>query len=66
MTPEETREVAAGWLVFRDGPGGGKQVGVRVDRVIARTRVLDRGTLCILGYYRDLPAMRFWNGPLMY
>jgi len=26
--------------------------------------LLDTGTLCVLGYYRDLPAIRVWNGPL--
>jgi hypothetical protein len=25
---------------------------------------LDTGTLCVLGYYRDIPAVRVWNGPL--
>jgi probable phosphoglycerate mutase len=27
--------------------------------------LLDTGTLCDLGYYRDIPAMRVWNGPLL-
>jgi hypothetical protein len=27
--------------------------------------LLDTGTLCILGYYRDVPAVRVWNGPLV-
>jgi probable phosphoglycerate mutase len=26
--------------------------------------LLDTGTLCVLGYYRDVPAVRTWNGPL--
>jgi probable phosphoglycerate mutase len=26
--------------------------------------LLDTGTLCILGYYRDVPAVKVWNGPL--
>lgn len=26
--------------------------------------LLDTGTLCILGYYREIPAVRIWNGPL--
>ena len=26
--------------------------------------LLDTGTLCVLGYYRDVPAVRVWNGPL--
>jgi len=27
--------------------------------------LLDTGTLSVLGYYRDLPAVRVWNGPLI-
>ena len=27
--------------------------------------LLDTGTLCILGYYRDIPAVKIWNGPLL-
>ncbi len=26
--------------------------------------LLNTGTLCILGYYRDIPAVRVWNGPV--
>ena len=26
--------------------------------------LLDTGTLCVLSYYYDLPAVRVWNGPL--
>jgi broad specificity phosphatase PhoE len=26
--------------------------------------LLDTGTLSVLGYYRDIPAVRIWNGPL--
>jgi broad specificity phosphatase PhoE len=26
--------------------------------------LLDTGSLCILGYYRDIPAVKVWNGPL--
>jgi hypothetical protein len=26
--------------------------------------LLDTGTLCVLGYYRDAPAVKVWNGPL--
>jgi len=26
--------------------------------------LLDTGTLCILGYYHDIPAVKVWNGPL--
>ena len=101
LTPRQIRESSPHWLIFRDGCPGGEtpeQVGARVDRVIARTRALDRdillfahghvlrvlaarwiglppeggqhflldtGTLCVLSYYRDVPAIRIWNGPLM-
>jgi broad specificity phosphatase PhoE len=27
--------------------------------------LLDTGTLCVLGYYRDAPAVKVWNGPLV-
>jgi broad specificity phosphatase PhoE len=27
--------------------------------------LLDTGTLCVLGYYRDIAAVRVWNGPLI-
>jgi broad specificity phosphatase PhoE len=27
--------------------------------------LLDTGTLCILGYYRDVPAVKVWNGALV-
>jgi broad specificity phosphatase PhoE len=26
--------------------------------------LLDTGTLCVLGYYREVPAVHIWNGPL--
>jgi broad specificity phosphatase PhoE len=101
LTPEQIHEVAAGWLIFRDGCPDGEtpeQVGARVDRVIARSRavdadivlfahghvlrvlgarwiglparggqhfLLDTGTLCVLSYYREIPAVRIWNGPLI-
>jgi len=26
--------------------------------------LLDTGTLSVLGYYHDVPAVRVWNGPL--
>ena len=26
--------------------------------------LLDTGALCVLGYYRDVPAVKVWNGPL--
>src|SRR5215510_11626690 len=27
--------------------------------------LLDTGTLSVLGYYREIPAVKVWNGPLM-
>lgn len=27
--------------------------------------LLDTGTLCVLGHYRDAPAIKIWNGPLV-
>jgi probable phosphoglycerate mutase len=27
--------------------------------------LLDTGTLCVLGYYRDIPAVKVWNGPFI-
>jgi hypothetical protein len=27
--------------------------------------LLNTGTLCVLGYYRDIPAVKVWNGPLL-
>jgi broad specificity phosphatase PhoE len=101
LTPKQIEEMAAGWLIFRDGCPGGEtpeHVGVRVDRVIARSRavegdtalfahghvlrvfvarwiglppgggqhfLLNTGTLCVLSYYRKIPAVRIWNGPLL-
>ena len=26
--------------------------------------LLDTGTWCLFGYYRDIPAVKIWNGPL--
>ena len=26
--------------------------------------LLGTGTLCVLGYYRDVPAVKIWNGPI--
>ena len=100
LTTEQIHEGAPDWLLFRDGCPGGEtpeQVGVRVDRVIARLRavngnvvlfahghvlrvlvarwiglhagggqhfLLGTGTLCVLGYYREIPAVKIWNAPL--
>jgi broad specificity phosphatase PhoE len=47
LTPKQIREMAPGWLIFRDGCPGGEapeHVGVRVDRVIARSRAVEGET----------------------
>jgi broad specificity phosphatase PhoE len=58
-------------------PGGGGDVAIfahgHVLRVLGARWIglpsiggehflLDTGTLCVLGYYRDVPAVRIWNG----
>jgi broad specificity phosphatase PhoE len=45
------RVLAARWIGL---PAGGGQ-----------HFLLDTGTLCVLGYYRDIPAVRIWNRPLI-
>jgi probable phosphoglycerate mutase len=48
LRPEEIHKVTPGWLIFRDGCPSGEtpeQVGARVDRVIERTRAIDRDIL---------------------
>ncbi len=44
------RVLAARWVGL--APGAGQHF------------LLDTGTLCVLGYYREIPAVRVWNGPL--
>jgi len=44
------RVLAARWI--GSPPGAGRHF------------LLDTGTLCVLGYYRDVPAVKVWNGPL--
>ena len=44
------RVLAARWIGLP--PGGGQHF------------LLDTGTLSVLGYYHDVPAVRIWNGPL--
>ena len=34
-------------------------------RVLNQHFLLDMDTPCVLGYYRYIPAVRVWNGPLM-
>ena len=44
------RVLVARWIALP--PGGGQRF------------LLDTGTLCVLGYYRDVPAIRVWNAPI--
>jgi probable phosphoglycerate mutase len=44
LTPKQIHAMAPGWMLFKDGCPGGEsleQVGARVDRVIARVRVVE-------------------------
>ena len=45
------RVLVARWIGFPAGAG--------------QHFLLDTGTLCVLGYYRENPAVRVWNGPLL-
>jgi probable phosphoglycerate mutase len=45
------RVFAARWIGLP--PGGGQHF------------LLNTGTLCVLGYYREIPAVRIWNGALV-
>jgi probable phosphoglycerate mutase len=52
LTPEEIDEVAPGWMIFTNGCPGGEspaEVGVRVDRVIAKIRALP-GHVALFGH----------------
>jgi len=44
------RVLVARWIEFPAGAG--------------QHFLLDTGSLCVLGYYRDIPAVKIWNGPL--
>jgi broad specificity phosphatase PhoE len=45
------RVFAARWIELP--PGGGQHF------------LLNTGTLCVLSYYHEIPAVRIWNGPLL-
>ena len=48
LTSREIRATAPGWLLFRDGCPGGEQpreIGARVDRVIAKVRAVEGNVL---------------------
>ena len=101
VTTTQIREVAPGWVLFRDGCPAGEtpeQVAARVDRVIVRSRAIDgdvvlfahghvlrvlaarwiglsalggqhfmlrTGTVSVLGFYREIPAIRVWNAAVL-
>jgi broad specificity phosphatase PhoE len=101
LTTKQIREVAPGWVVFRDGCPAGEapeQVAARVDRVIVRSHAIDgdvvlfahghvlrvlaarwiglsalggqhfmlrTGAVSVLGFYREIPAVRVWNAALL-
>ena len=48
LTPDQIHAMATGWLLFRDGCPGGEQpreIGARVDRVIAKVRAVEGNVL---------------------
>ena len=45
------RQLAARWI--------GSQAGAE------QRFLVDTGTLCVLGHYHDIPAVRVWNGHLL-
>jgi probable phosphoglycerate mutase len=49
-----TRGCACSWRAGSGCPPGGGQ-----------HFLLNTGTLCVLSYYREIPAVRTWNGPLL-
>jgi probable phosphoglycerate mutase len=46
------RVLAARWIGLP--PSGGQHF------------LLNTGTLCVLGFYYEIPAVRIWNGPLIH
>ena len=67
LTPKQIHKIAPGWLIFRDGCPGGEtpeQVGVRVDRVIARSRAVAGNTaLFAHGHLLRVLAARWIGRP---
>ena len=39
--------------------------GLLAKKSFGQHFLLDTGTLCVLGYYRDIPAGKIWNRPLV-
>jgi broad specificity phosphatase PhoE len=69
LTSQQIREMAPGWLIFRDGCPGGEmpeQVAQRVDRVIARARALD-GNVALFahGHVLRVLAARWLDLPVL-
>jgi broad specificity phosphatase PhoE len=67
LTTPEIRRDRPGWTVWRDGPAGGEtvgEVGVRVDRVIARARAGEGDTLAFAhGHVLRILAARWLDQP---
>jgi probable phosphoglycerate mutase len=65
LTPEQIHAKAPGWMLFRDGSPGGespREIGARVDRVIARVRAVEgHVTLFAHGHVFRVFAAR-WMG----
>jgi probable phosphoglycerate mutase len=97
LTASQIQQTNPDWMIFRDGCPGGEtpqQVGIRVERIIARARsvggkvalfahghvlrvlavrwiglrveegqhfLLNTGTVSVLAYYQDAPAIGLWN-----
>jgi len=69
LTTAQIHESAPGWLVFRDGCPGGEtpaQVGVRVDRVIAKIRAVEgNAVLFSHGHLLRVLAARWLGLPVL-
>jgi len=73
LTPKQIEEMAPGWLIFPrsravEGDTALFAHGHVLRMFVARRGqhfLLNTGTLCVLSYYRKIPAVRIWNGPLL-
>ena len=46
--------------------GTGSRASLGPDETAAGAHfLLDTGTLCVLSYYRDTPAIKVWNAPVV-
>jgi hypothetical protein len=41
------------------------RAGCALPASAAQHFLLDTGTLCVLGHYQEIPAIKIWNGPLL-